>query len=731
MNLHRHFCAWLLCLSAIGLGTAQPSFPLGPIGSPPGVEILATAALPDGELYALATGMGMLRTEDHGQTWTEANQGLPNKPWERLIDLTVSPGGDLYALYDFVPSRLYKWDENGSWQQLSVSEVPGSSKIISITFNPQGDMLLGTNGSAIFKSSDGGASFSLLISQQQVGGLLEGLYAFGNDQNYLYGYFSTGSRLYAFNDDGSNLQNILETDGTFNDLHYDAEHQTILLSISQRLLISADAGSNWQQIEILPGGNFQPRIEEFLIAPDGSLYAWGANRFFLTPDGGFTWEEMPLFPSSPLFLSGTQWSTIAFAPENHVFLSNRQCAAQGFYHSSNGGQDWNDLSQSFERPSVRWIAKGTDGTLFAEACSSQYVLYSEDDGETWQEYVIQPQGQRFNLLVINEQGQYFGISPDNTLHRSLNAGVDWETIDSPSAFPLFGYYYLAFGHDGDLFFVGELDAFKTTDQGETWTPIDLPSLNTFSPYTELLVHPDGRLFFLVEQTIQGVAWQSTDGGISWEPAELGLPQDLFSFTTGHITARGTVLVSRFDGSSGESVLHVSLTDGQAFELRGDRAFLGFASNVNGDLFARTDRELLYSGDDGQTWAVMAEGLPDEIQPSAIHLAPDQRLYLGLRNDRIHRTVTPTSVLLREGPPEGRLLAVPNPAGPETLLQLSGLPAADYHLELYSAHGQLLRRVAFHGLAYRLERQGLPGGLYLARVREARSGRVVGLVRVVF
>ena len=77
MNLHRHFCTWLLCLSAIGLSNAQASFPLVPIGSPPGVEITKMATLPDGTLFAMATNSGMLRTEDRGQTWAEATEGLP------------------------------------------------------------------------------------------------------------------------------------------------------------------------------------------------------------------------------------------------------------------------------------------------------------------------------------------------------------------------------------------------------------------------------------------------------------------------------------------------------------------------------------------------------------------------------------------------------------------------------------------------------------------------------
>ncbi len=74
-----------------------------------------------------------------------------------------------------------------------------------------------------------------------------------------------------------------------------------------------------------------------------------------------------------------------------------------------------------------------------------------------------------------------------------------------------------------------------------------------------------------------------------------------------------------------------------------------------------------------------------------------------------------------------ILAQPNPAERETLLHL---PAGTARVNLFDTQGRPLRRLGAQGQTLRLQREGLPAGLYFLRA-EDRQGRVVGWGKVVW
>lgn len=736
MRLHTYLYTLLLYLSAIGLGTAQPSFSWDPIDSPPGVEVIAMTALPDGTLYIGAKGLGIFRTQDQGQTWTAVNEGLPDKPWEKLRRLIATPDGSIYLLYgDPLYSVFYKSDSSSTWQAISLPQVQSSNNLEMVAVNPQGDLLLGFSRGAVFKSTVGGGSFQQLVSEDDIIGSTDDLRALGDNRNYLYTGYGSSGNLYAFDDDGNNLQLLLEGSDSLGDIYYDSENDRLLVSIGSRLFASDDEGASWEQITVDASSSAQPTITQFFTLTDGYLYCLAKYRFFKSLNGGLTWQAASPLGSIPLgsvpLGAGVDMKMVR-TEQGDIFIAENNCQSQGLLHTPNEGQDWIDIKGGFNTPTVTWIAKSSDGKLFVKTCADDYVHYAEEDGGTWQHYILQPQGLRLYTLRINKHNQYFAIAEDGALYRSLNEGVSWENLAYPFPIPTPGIarQKLIFDHQGNPITFGTLNQGKSTDLGNTWLPISFPA-STIAPYqVDALSHPDGRLFFFSRSFTNSAVWQSTDGGGSWEEIDFGATGD-FGIANVHITAGGTILIIGHPFGFNIAELYVSTDGGQSFEFRQSPSAYHLVSDPQGILFSYSYTDVFHSIDNGASWSQIRDGLPEGARFPTMHIGPDEHLYMGLVNNTIYRTAVPTATRQTEGSPEGRLLAVPNPAGPETLLQLSGLPAADYHLELYSAHGQLLRRASFHGLDYRLERQGLPSGLYLARVREARSGRVVGVARVVF
>ena len=79
-------------------------------------------------------------------------------------------------------------------------------------------------------------------------------------------------------------------------------------------------------------------------------------------------------------------------------------------------------------------------------------------------------------------------------------------------------------------------------------------------------------------------------------------------------------------------------------------------------------------------------------------------------------------------PELNISVAPNPMGEWALLQLAGWPGGEGLFELFGLQGRRLREQRFTGSAFRLERHGLPAGLYTFRIVDEQgrwgSGRLM-------
>lgn len=240
-------------------GTWRSAGPLDGDGNPVHTNAIAASPLyaQDGALFAAGGGSSgrygaLYRSTDRGYSWTEVLYPTPPDPfsggWFGQVAVAVGASGQadvVFASY------------NGNLSPTAQAAAP---------LAPYGDL---------YRSTDGGESWSIVLSRQQVG-------PFALSPNF-------------------------------------ASDQTLFAIANGQLERSTDAGATWQALPF-PAPDYDLAVYHLALSPDfandHTLYAGGLGAIHRSTDGGVTWEPLPgLMPTYGLALppnfasSGVLWST--------------------------------------------------------------------------------------------------------------------------------------------------------------------------------------------------------------------------------------------------------------------------------------------------------------------------------------------------------------------------------------------------------------------------------------
>ncbi len=109
----------------------------------------------DTGVYLLAfDGLGLLRSEDEGKTWTDSNQGLAGR---EVLNLKIGLQGDLYLASGEGGYRSL--DGGKSWQHVTGSFGVQNIKDFAIDPRDGRRILCVTDGAGLYESADGGESW--------------------------------------------------------------------------------------------------------------------------------------------------------------------------------------------------------------------------------------------------------------------------------------------------------------------------------------------------------------------------------------------------------------------------------------------------------------------------------------------------------------------------------------------------------------------------------------------
>lgn len=142
-----------------------------------GTEVRSLVASPDGVIYAATAAVaaggqgGVLSSDDHGQSWTSMQVGLPS--WARPHSLAWAPGqpGRLYLLAQgseldpgAAVTNLFVKAGDAPWVLLpaqGVDPVPGGA-LTALATSSDGVRLYVADGARLYVSEDGGQNFAVI-----------------------------------------------------------------------------------------------------------------------------------------------------------------------------------------------------------------------------------------------------------------------------------------------------------------------------------------------------------------------------------------------------------------------------------------------------------------------------------------------------------------------------------------------------------------------------------------
>jgi photosystem II stability/assembly factor-like uncharacterized protein len=625
-------------------------------------------ATPDGEFWT--TGAAVLRSQDGGQVWTGASDGLPAGG---ARSLAAQAGGTLFAATE---AGVYRRSPSATaWQPPAFTEPVSFVGVV-----PDGTVLAGLAstgiGSEVYsvaRSTDDGLTWETVPVGSYRTAEVAGLVVLADGSVLIGGYPTSDTGRAA------------------------SPHR------------STDAGLTWAPVGGLPVGLVVARV----VATGQIAAVTGFSpESYVSTDGGTTWEPVDLTVSG--LAAGTGESVL-------VATTRR-----GILRTADPMETFTDATEGFGRADVSHVEVRGDlvvAARLADFGSGTGLYRSEDRGLTWTRTDLGFDTRGLSDIHIDPAGRLFA-SPDlcfgdtcapSGVYRSLDGGQTW----APTALVFPGSYTSGRVYDGPggalwaLFSTRAL--YRSLDGGGSWEPRGpAPHSKTFT------VGPDGTLWVGSDQGQVSVA-RSTDGGASWTTA-LGPSPGL---RTGAIAvaADGSVVV----GAQGLG--YRSADGGQTWPT----IDFGFEQpwveldvlrlSPDGSLFAGADggAPVLRSPDDGQTWGPVADGLPEAEPAVDLAVGADGVLWTALGAGGLYRTAASTFVAAAPAPGAESLALTlaPNPARADASVTLTLGATTDLVVSVYDALG---RRVAVlhEGPApsgahtVRLGAEALPPGVYVVR-----------------
>ena len=400
-----------------------------------------------GLIYGVS-GKAFDRSTDGGKSW-EALGVLPLSP----LSLALSTNGRETIWVAGNPGVAKSTDGGWTWV---VAGLAGQRVSLLAVAHTGGDVLAG-DGTSLWRSPDGGASWSALA--------LPGIQAILVDPtDGSTFYVASGSELYRSSDGGVHWE-VLWTAGATDSLvdfsvSPGAPRVVLVTSRQIGLLKSGDGGVTWTPLGIDLRGSAFCLVPENCHQPGSTLYA-GAERLYTSLDGGEHWQGggtdlrigklavAPAFGRLYAISSGSLWASnnrgaswqvvlqnaglkdVRVAPSAHemVYAASEYWSPDkaGVYRSRNSGGTWRLLRNGLPNTGTYALAVAPDNSACLLAASSAGLFRTDDSGEFW--YPVGFKGMRIASVVFHPRlpGVAF-VTAGSCVFGSSDAGRTWSLI---------------------------------------------------------------------------------------------------------------------------------------------------------------------------------------------------------------------------------------------------------------------------------------------------------------
>ena len=550
----------------VGLGDVQQVGRL--VVHPTNPDIVFVAGL--GHPYGPNAERGIFRTTNGGATW------------ERVLFVNENTGGVQVEFDPKNPNVVYgsMWDHReGPWENASFS---------------------GPN-SGLYKSLDGGTTWRQLKGGLPTGAEGAGRICLGigvNDPNRLYAAVMGQGRgaegFYRSNDGGESWTLVSKDSRLGLDVRVHPKNDDVVFVGNIAAYRSDDGGKTWTSIKGAPGGDDYQRIWINPLQPDIMLFTADQGAV-VTVNGGRTWSSWYNQPTAQLYHVTTDNQFPYW-----VYGGQQESGAIGIASRGNGGQI------SFRD----WIGVGADEYAYiAPDPADANIVYGgrvmRFDRRTGQAQNVAPEALRSGKyrilrtmpLLFHPADPKTLFFATNVLWKTTTGGRNWEIIspdlsreqpDVPESVGAYrtpemntmarrGVIYAVSPspRDVNVIWAGTDDGLVhlTRDGGKTWTNVTPPELRAWDKVSQIDAgHFDTNTAYIAINAIRRDdmrphIYRTHDGGRTWTRIVNG------------VNPMGPVNVVREDPKQ------------------------------RGLLFAGTEREVVFSADDGERWQPLRMNMP--------------------------------------------------------------------------------------------------------------------------
>lgn len=401
------------------------------------VKLLRVASGSPATLYAVV-GFGEIhRSTDGGKTFTELETGLGGT--DEVWALEIDPFDLKTLLAATKKGMIVSPDAGETWLDAGASDA--SYLFRSVAFHPakKGVVLAGAGGDGVYRSTDGGKTFTPL-GTGLAAGWVKKLWASSAAPVPVYAQLGVG-------------------------------------------LFRMDAAGSWSEMR-RPFATGEPaKVDGFVFdrAAPRTVYAHSSSTWYRSEDGGrvFTPVEMKGPSMKDMMkgnLTGPQFRSLVQDPGDPKVLyagawSNRD-PGTAVFRTADGGKKWQPAGTGITSGGVDLLRAAGPGRLFA-ACGDDGVFRTTDGGKSWS--AVRP-GKVLDLAVDPSQPDRVYAGTKEGLYRSSDGGASW----SRAAQGLKGdeVEAVVVAPDGQVF-AGTFDGvFRSADGGATWKPMNDGLMNT-------------------------------------------------------------------------------------------------------------------------------------------------------------------------------------------------------------------------------------------------------------
>ncbi|MBE9508951.1 MAG: hypothetical protein IMY86_12995 [Chloroflexi bacterium] len=441
--------------------------------------------------YATTRLGGLWRSGDGGETWAQANAGLPVSTTLRGLAADETVPGTLYVGQTGAPGRVYRSVNAGSSWSLLSSELTFSTIHAFARDSSNPDVAYaGVWGGGTWKTEDGGATWTLL---PEAPASAASLAVDPRDPQIVYATDRTEPTLWQSADGG------------------------------QRWWRRFNAGSDYSRLQALAIDPHQPNTVYVSAFRRGGYGIEGA--LFRVTWMGYT-DVTDGLPRVAISLATSPDESGVILASTHVY---------GLYRSDDYGQSWQLIGDEDGLPKVGFNAMAWDpasGALYGGACSGSFASYmlppglpngddepgiyrSTDGGLSWSKVLSDVVGKGFDFT----SGAIYAVTGTG-VYLSTDGGDTWAVQPGGP-----GLDYSAVAVSDGLLYVGTLGGGVYTatinpDHSLSWQGSNGP---TAEIHAVQLVSIPGQPNTLFATSFPGGVFKSTDGGASWHETNFGLP----------------------------------------------------------------------------------------------------------------------------------------------------------------------------------------------------------------